>query len=181
MWKFVPNREQVAAWLTALGAGRSRPFWQLIYAFSPAVTGMVSTLTEASRPENQVVWWFAEETSAEVIEGILDEVSELIVRAPTPLGLDSYCVFISALGKLPDDPLPMTAERADETLDARPAVAARVVEGKRWRDWKHGHGRAAVRKTLEQLAPQPGAPVTLIQVAVIGSGVAHSLRAFGAL
>lgn len=173
------TREQLAAWLASLGVGRNRLLWRLVYAFSPVVAGMVSTFSEAMQPENQLVWWHHPESDAGVVEGVLDEIGKLITRAPTPLGLDTYCVFVTALGGIPGDPAQMTGDRADKTLDARPAVAVRLVEGNRWRDWKRGAGREGMREVLEQLHPRPGRPVTLIQVAVVGSGVARSLRAFG--
>ena len=174
------TREQIAAWLAARGVGRNRLLWQLVYALSPVVAGMVSTFSEALATENQLVWWYDQESDTHVVQGVLDEVGELITRAPTPLGLDTYCVFVTALGGIQGDPAQMTGDWADETLHARPAVAVQLVEGDRWRDWKRGEGRRALREVLEGLCPRPDAPVTLIQVAVVGSGVAHSLRAFGA-
>jgi hypothetical protein len=174
------TREQIAAWLAARGVGRNRLLWQLVYALSPVVAGMVSTFSEAMQPENQLVWWHDPESDTHVIQGILDEVGELITRAPTPLGLDTYCVFVTSLGGIPGDPAQMTGDQADETLHARPAVAVQLVEGDRWRDWKRGSGRDSMGEVLERLHPRPDRPVTLIQVAVVGSGVARSLRAFGA-
>ena len=174
------TREQIAAWLASRGVGRNRLLWQLVYVLSPVVAGMVSTFSEALAPENQLVWWYEPESDAPIIEGVLDEIDELITRAQTPLGLDTYCVFVTALRGIPGDPAQMTGDRADETLHARPAVAVQLVEGDRWRDWKRGEGRRALREVLEGLCPRPDAPVTLIQVVVVGSGVARSLRAFGA-
>lgn len=173
------TREQLAAWLASRGVGRNRLLWQLVCACSPVVAGMVSTFSETMQPENQLVWWHTVERDADTVQGVLDEIGELITRAPTPLGLDTYCVFVTALGKIPGDPVQMTGDRADETLHMRPAVSLQLVEGDRWRDWKRGAGREAMREALERLGPCPDAPVTLIQVAVVGSGVARSLRAFG--
>jgi hypothetical protein len=174
------TREQIAAWLASRGIGRNRLLWQLVYAVSPVMAGMVATFSEALAPENQLVWWYEPESDGDIVQGVLDEVDELITRAPTPLGLDSYCVFVTVLGRIAGDPAQMTGDRADETLHARPAVAVQLVEGDRWRDWKRGNGRDAMREVLERLHPRWNAPVTLIQVAVVGSGVARSLRAFGA-
>ena len=179
MFKSLLTREQIAAWFAGQGVGRNRLLWRLVYALSPVVAGMVSTFSEAMEPENQLVWWYDLECDANVVEGVLDEIGALITRAPTPLGLDTYCVFVSTMGSILADSNGMTGDRADETLHTRPVVATQVVEGDRWRDWKRGEGRGILRVVLKRLHPRSDAPVTLIQVAVVGKGVARSLRSFG--
>lgn len=171
---------KLAAWLASKGAARNRLAWRLVYAVSPLLAGMVSTFAEALEPENQLVWWYDPAGDASAIDGVLGEVSDMINRAPTPFGLDGYHVFFTSLGTIPGDEQ-LTGEKADATLNRRLAKSVHLVAGNRWHDWKRGDGAQAVRTILDRFRPCSDAPVTLIQVAVTGSGVLHSLRAFGAL
>lgn len=176
------TKERLAAWLAARGVGRNRLLWQLVYALSPAVAGMVSTFSEAMQPENQVVWQVEPDGDGEdSMAACLELVSEIINRAPAPMGLDGYLIVVTRLGALPGDENGLLPDWVDATLNARPALEARLLQGDRWHDWKRGDGRQALRTVLEQFQPHAHAPVTLMQVAVTGAGVVQALHAFDAL
>jgi hypothetical protein len=174
------TKEEIANWLAQKGAGRNRLLWRAIYAISPVLAGMVVTFSEAMQPQNQLVWFHTQDENAGV-EEVLARISEMINRAPAPMGLDGYHVFLTSLVSLPGDERGLTQDQVDETLEDRPARYMRLVQGDRWHDWKRGSGQQELRDTLEDYQPQPDAPVTLVQVAVTGAGVARTLRAFGAI
>jgi len=183
MMKFMKRltREQIAVWLAQYGAGRNRLMWRLVYAISPILAGMVVTFTEAMHPQNQLVWFYTQAVNAGGVQEVLVRISEMINRAPAPMGLDGYHVFLTSLGAMPGDERGLTRDKVDETLEDRPARFVRLVQGDRWHDWKRGSGPQELRAALEDYEPQPDAPVTLVQVAVTGAGVARTLRAFGAI
>ena len=180
VWQRVAN--PLAVWLAKRGLTKSRLGWRVIYAISPNLAGLTALLTEASAPHNTLYWWYGapeEENSTDELTGLLEQVSEVINRAPTPFGMDDYKVFLARLGALPGDGKGLTWEQVDSTLEQRPTKTVQLVEGNRWHDWKHGNGEQEVRAALEQCRPQPDLPVTIIQVAVVGSSVASAVRQLG--
>lgn len=183
MMKFMKRltREQIAVWLAWHGAGRNRLMWRLVYTVSPALAGLVSIMSAAMEPDNIEIWWYSPDDNGDSLESVFSSVDEMISRAATPLGLDNYHVFFASFLAIPGDERGMTGDRADDTLDRRPARAVYHCEGVRWNDWKCGDGKEAVRAAIQKFRPTAEAPVTQIQVAVTGDAIARSLRAFGAI
>jgi len=183
MMKFMKRltREQIAVWLAQYGAGRNRLMWRLVYAVSPALAGLVSIMAAGMDPDNVEIWWYSPEDNGDSLESIFISVDEMITRAATPFGLDNYHVFFASLRAIPGDENGMTGDRAEDTLDKRPARTVYHCEGIRWNDWKRGNGKDVVRAALRDFRPTPEAPITKIQVAVTGNAVARSLRAFDAI
>lgn len=127
--------------------------------------------TELWRPANLLLWVY-DATETDVPADLLDEIGELINRAPAPLGLDDYLVRVCQLTAVPGEAVEqLTFDQADATLGQRRAVAGTTLSGDRWYDWKRGAGRAAVAAVLQRLCPTPHRPVTSVQVAMSGAVV----------
>ncbi len=166
---------RLARWLAASGLG-ARPWaWKLIARIWPALASAVALIAafENTRP---IYWvWDGDEESGADVDEILADVSEMINRAPTPLGGDDYIVFVRRLGPLPGEENGARVEfpAFEETLVQREIVARWTLAGNRWRDWKRGNGKERLRRVLEEAQPTRDAPVTIIAAAVEGAVMAN--------
>lgn len=150
---------------------------QALYRLSQPLMGLVLLLSESGRASNQILLsWDGDETPTD-FDDILNDIAELIERAPAPMGVDDYRISAYRLGRLPNE-VSVNESRLHDTLRQRKVVASRRVQGDRYSDWKHGSGKQAARALLEEFDTTPECPVTLIEVICTGRAVAHTLQAF---
>lgn len=127
--------------------------------------------TELWRPANLLLWVY-DAAEIDVPADLLDDIGDVINRAPAPLGLDDYLVQMYQLTAVPGEVVEqLTFDQADATLGQRRAVAGVTLSGDRWYDWKRGAGRATMSAALQRLRPTPQRPVTSIQIAMSGAVV----------
>jgi len=79
-------------------------------------------------------------------------------------------------------PLPADQEHMESpgylesTLPQRSIITEWKVGGNRWRDWKRGNGKDALRRLLCDAAPDKDRPVTLVSAVMIGTAVARAVN-----
>ncbi len=176
-WLYDTIGLRLARWLAASGLGTRPRAWKLIARVWPALASAVALMAafETTRP---IYWvWDGDEENGADVNEILADVSEMVNRAPTPLGGDDYVVFVRRLGPLPGEEEDVQVEfpAFEETLTQREIVARWTLAGNRWRDWKRGNGKERLRRVLEAARPTRDAPVTVIAAAVEGAVMANIL------
>src|SRR5262245_41743790 len=82
----------LAQWPTRLGVSRHPRALQVIYALSQSLTGLILWLEESGRACNQIVLYWEGNAGATDFEDVMNDIAELIERAPSPLGIDDYSI-----------------------------------------------------------------------------------------
>ena len=168
--------------LIRCGVTRNRRAWDILHRISPLLAGAAVLLEEECLSTNMLIWYYdaasANENAAE-IDGMLADIHEMIVRAPAPFGEDEYAVTVLRLSPMAGDELGLDDERIDATLSSRPVLSQSERRGDRYYDWKRGDGPLAIAALLEQVVPDPSAPVTVVRVRMIGRAIARALTVYG--
>lgn len=167
---------RVAAVLLNMGVTRRRIWFNVFYFLLPGLIRLALTLEELYRPSNGVFWYYDPTEPDNHLEPMLEDVSEIINRAPTPLGQDDYIILVLQFASMPGDEDGLTGDGIEASLPLRRVLSDKKLSGNRWKDWKQGKGKDELRQVLNNLVPTSDAPVVMVQAAVIGA-VFHRLHA----
>ncbi len=152
-WIWTQVTYPLAEWLARLGVMNSRRAWTLLYRVSPGLAGLTAFMDAASSLHNTFYWWWPGQTEeCDDFDDLLADVSELIERAATPGGLDTYRIEIDRLSPLADEQYGVDDERIGATLHQRKALEYRSSKGDRYYDWKRRQGKAAAASCWPGLA-----------------------------
>jgi hypothetical protein len=113
------------------------------------------------------------------VEDVVDTVCQLIRQAACPVGGDRYLVVATRLSAIEGDEPDMSWDRVEATTGRRQAISQSIVEGNRWRLLRRNEGAQAIRDLLKRSAPSEAAPITVVQVSVIGAAAGAQLRRLG--
>jgi len=168
------GRQCLCEALLLAGVLERRWLWLITYRVSPALAGLCAILEGMRLPENLLFW--VQETGTREhdadVDDMLEEISEMLQRAPVVSGNDDYLIAICQCGALSDEKDGISPrlgfEEIANSVPARRLIRRRMVWGKVWQDWKCGSGKSELRTVLEALAPTPAEPVTMIAVIAVG-------------
>jgi hypothetical protein len=146
--------------------------WQILYRVSPALAGLVALMAAAEKPGSTFVWcWPGPADRNHDLDDLLADIGELIERAPSPGGLDTYWIETERLGPMASDGDGVNHEHVDATLQERATLASRCIKGDRYYNWKRGPGRDNARDLLAWAMPTAELPVTIVRVTTGGGAV----------
>jgi len=171
-WVWQRTTHPLAVMLVNSGIARRPRMLGWLCKVSPLLGVAVMMLGEMVRPDNVIVcYWNGCEDD---VEDVLADISEMINRAPSPMGHDEYKIVVERMSRLPDDAPHRDWDWIDNSIPRRRVLEARQVFGDRWYDWKRGSGRQQARDALEQCLPCFDMPVMLVRMAVSGAALQHA-------
>ena len=176
-WVWLHVAYPVAEYLARLGIMKSLKVWTLIYELSPGLAGLTAFMDAASTPTARFIWWWpGSSDECDGIDTLLADVSEVIERAATPGGLDTYWIEVERLSALSSDRNGVDEATIDTTIGERQILERYTCKGDRYHDWKNGQGKLVVRELLYRARPTPELPVTIVRVTVNGDLVSSAVR-----
>ena len=173
---------RLALLLTWLGFTRRRWMWEMLEAVAPTFAGALVIMEQMSQPSEHLLWLWpgpGHEVSDEEISGLVSAVSEVVNRAPTPMGGDEYLISIGRYGPLPGEEqgVDPSAPGLLRSLERRALAEKGSLTGSRWHDWKRGQGKEELRQALREMAPNAETPVVVVHAVVAGALVAQAVEA----
>jgi len=177
---FIP----MASFLVRLGVTRRSWLWEIVHSISPRMAGFCAILEDSMLPSNTLLWYWSEGESEQdlaSVEATMEDINEMVNRAPVPFGGDDFIIMVRKYGALPDEKITYNFEHAEDVnqfLKKHPLIGAWNHRGNRWRDWKRGDAKKQLFNTLTKAEPNRKEPLTMIGVVIIGRGVARSILAF---
>jgi hypothetical protein len=175
-WWYYQVDHRLAGLAILIGALRSRWAFLALCEIAPRVAGLALLLNEMN--ENVFIWYREE---GEPCEGkdppaeLMEELEELIVRSPSPMGADEYLVTVQRRGLLSGEKCGARGSRKEihASVWDRPLLASESVAGDRYYDWRKGGGKSEFERLLRWADPLPESPMTVILVAFTGKALAH--------
>lgn len=148
---------------------------RFLFRFWPDEVIARAMYNDAMDPKNApVVWGYPVGDVTAEIDDLVEAVGEMIERAPSPYGGDNYVLMITSFSEIPGENFDGTLdEEIDLRLDERKAAAHFTMRGNRYKHWKKGDGKIALKSALEKIAPDVKSPVLKIAVGFEGRALAN--------
>jgi hypothetical protein len=116
-----------------------------------------------------------EDEESDYLGDVMTEMKETIERSSSPMGYDEYGVIAQRLGPIPGEKGGVRSGDISflkKTLDKRPVLDTKIIQGDRYYDWYRGDGRAQLLEIIHWADPTPDAPVSVLRLLCSGQGLA---------
>jgi hypothetical protein len=156
----------------AIGRVREAMSFVINWVTYDRVTAELFAALERGEGSTVFLWsWDGPDDYAGDVDELLDDIDEVVRRAPSPLGADEFFIRVATYGGRPQD-----VDGVETTHEGRQVLSSQSLFIDRYHDWRRGDAKERLLDVLRESVPRPTAPLMAVGIFPFGEALAAMLR-----